>query len=322
MDWTMIGYIALFAVGLGLIIKGGDFFVDAASWIAESFGIPKFIVGATIVSLATTLPELLVSITAALEGQNEMAVGNAIGSVTANSGLIMGISVFFAPMVIQRKSFMPKGFLLISSVALLYLLSLGGKLNVLPALLMLVPLVAFFAENVISAKNEINSSEDKSQKPTKDKKTITVNAVKFILGVVGIVIGSRLLVNSGTYLAQRWGVPEAIISVTMIAIGTSLPELTTTIIALTKKQNSLSVGNIIGANIIDITLILPVCAIISGKSLPIQHQTVALDMPFCLAIIAIAVIPTVIFKKFHKIQGVLMICTYAAYLALMFVNFM
>lgn len=322
MDWTMLGYIALFAVGLGLIIKGGDFFVDAASWIAESFGIPKFIVGATIVSLATTLPELLVSITAAFEGQTEMAIGNAIGSVTANSGLIMGISVLFAPMVICRKTFMPKGFLLLGSVLLLYLLSLGGYLNVLPAMLMFVLLALFFVENVISAKNEIKCAQEQPKSVEKDKKTVTVNTVKFILGILGIVGGSRLLVTYGTLLAEKWGVPEAVISVTMIAIGTSLPELTTTIVALTKKQSSLSVGNIIGANIIDLTLILPICSIISGKSLPIQRQTMWLDMPFCLGIIAIAIIPTVIFKKFHKLQGLAMLAAYATYLTLMFVNYL
>ena len=322
MDWAVAGYIGLFIVGLGLIIKGGDFFVDAAAWIAEVSGIPKFIVGATVVSFATTLPELIVSVIAALEGQTEMAVGNAVGSVTANTGLILALSVVFAPVAVNRKQFAPKAFIMLASAGLLFVLSLGGELKVLPAMLMFVLLALFVAENLVAAKNEIKTSADSGkEKIPKDKKTVAVNIVKFILGIAGIVGGSQLLVTYGTKLAEAWGVPQAVISVTMVAIGTSLPELTTAIVALVKKQGNLSVGNILGANIIDLTLILPVCSFISGKALPIQEQTVSLDLPFCFGIIMIAVLPTVRFKKFRQIQGIAMLAAYATYLVLMFVYF-
>lgn len=246
--------VLLFVIGLVLIIKGGDFFVDAASWIAEVSGIPNFIIGATIVSLATTLPELLVSIMATAGGQTGIAVGNAVGSVTANTSLILAISLVFAPCVVSRKQFGLKGFLMILSSVLLFVLSLSGHLKLLPSLLLFIVLGVFVYENIASAKKEGGNVE---RRRIENKKEIVVNILKFIFGAAGIVVGARLLVDNGTIIAEKLGVPDSIIGVTMIAIGTSLPELTTAIIALVKKKGNLSLGNIIGANIIDMTLILP-----------------------------------------------------------------
>lgn len=311
----------LFVVGIVLIVKGGDFFVDAASWIAEISGIPKFIIGATIVSLATTLPELLVSVFAAIQGSTDMAVGNAVGSVTANVGLIMGISVVCIPAVMKRKKIGFKSIMMLASIVILYLFSLGGSFGMLPSLLMLVIFAVFIVENVITARKSM--VEDSSQEETpKDKKTVLINVVKFVVGAAGIVLGAQLLVDNGKFLAASFGVPESIIGVTIIAIGTSLPELVTTITAIAKKQASLSIGNIIGANIIDLTLIMPLCAFISGGALPVSLQTITLDLPVCLIVIAIAVIPTLISQKFKRWQGIAMLITYVVYLILLCTMFL
>lgn len=335
--------ILLFVVGIILIIKGGDFFVDAASWIAEVSGIPKLIIGATIVSVATTLPELLVSVMAAVQGKVDMATGNAVGSVTANVGLIMAISIFCMPSVIKRKDFLLKSILLILSSSLVCLCGFSGSVNVILSVLLLVVFAVFMIDNVMTAKKSMTTSSQEvienlantdmteikydttdnamevadikanvSNKP--GKRDIIINIIKFVLGAAAIVYGADLLVNNGSTLASMMGISERIISVTLIAIGTSLPELVTTITAIAKKQSSLSVGNIIGANILDLTLIMPLCSIISGKALPIARQAAFIDLPVSLFVSALALIPMLLSGKFKRWQGVALMVVYIAFL--------
>ena len=264
--------IFLFLVGLVLIIKGGDWFVDAAAWMAEASGMPKFLIGATIVSVATTLPEIIVSTMAAAEGSTDMAIGNAIGSVTANIGLIMAVSLLFLPAVIQRKQFAFKGALMVGSVVLLWALCLDGQLTVVEAVIVLLLFVAYIIENVHTAKAESRNGAAEAVTVDKSKKTLWKNIGIFVLGAACLVVGSRLLVDNGTELAKILGVSERVIAVTMVAIGTSLPELVTAITAIVKKQTSMSVGNILGANIIDVTVILPLCSFIGGRLRRQRHR--------------------------------------------------
>lgn len=319
----------LFIVGLILIIKGGDFFVDAASWIAKKSGIPQFIIGATIVSLATTLPELVASLVGTVEGSLGLAVGNAIGSVTANTGLIMAISIIFIPTVIERKQYSFKMILLMFITLILGLFLIDGKLNILEGVICLICAITFLIENVIMAKKAVRDltvsessteeeqiiSSDDQDKPKTTKKEIIINIVKFVLGAVGIFFGARLLVSEGTKIAKLIGISDQIIGLTLVAIGTSLPELITTITALVKKEASLSVGNIVGANIIDMSLILPICAFVSGGSLVLESmQTTYLDIPVSLFLMVIAFVPTLIKKRFSRWQGITMLTIYIAYL--------
>lgn len=307
-------HLLLFAIGIALIVKGGDFFVDSASWIAEVSGIPKFIVGATIVSVATTMPEMIVSVMAAAEGKYDMAVGNAIGSVTANTGLILSVAILFMSIAITRKKYLVKGLLLIAAIIVVWLGSLGSEprhLSIIASIVLFVVFAVFVFENIKSAKSERSADE----KPSFTKKEAVFKVVFFVLGAVMLVFGSNLLVDHGSAIATAIGIPEAIIAITMIAIGTSLPELVTTITAIVKKQSGLSAGNIIGANIIDLSLILPLSSIVSGGRLEISNQGWMLDMPACLVIVAVAIIPTLFTEKFKKWQGALMICMYAGYLA-------
>lgn len=347
MEWFVT--ILLLGIGLVLIIKGGDWFVDAASWIAKVSGIPAFIIGATIVSLATTLPEVLVSTMAAGEGSVDMAIGNAIGSVNANIGLIMAISIIFMPVRFKRKDYIAKASLLLLAIALLWGLSSGGQLDVGLSFIVLAVFVVFIIENVISAKKHndvkptladtiivdeyhqvhdnpaytVNPDGSITGKKVRVKpagKEIAKYIILFAIGTAGIVGGAQLLVTYGQKLASMLGVSDGIIGVTIIAVGTSLPELVTTITAITKKKSELSVGNIIGANIIDIALILPLCSMISGGSLPVSAQTLTLDMPFCFAVAAFALIPSLITGKFHRLQGILMLAGYTVYIALLVVR--
>lgn len=335
-----------FIVGLVLIIKGGDWFVDSASWIAEVLGVPKFVIGATIVSVATTLPEMIVSIAATAKGNVEMAAGNAIGSVTANTAMIMGLFIVCMPFAVKRKEFAPKASMMFCASAMLILGCIftektqhefiAGEnnwyysLSMVGVVVLIAIFVIFFIENFISMKNsdtQIEPSPDSIaiqaeddivvSKATASASDWVKNLVFFILGAAGIVIGAELLVNAGTALAEDIGIPQRLISVIAIAIGTSLPELVTTITALRKKEGALSVGNILGANIIDLTLILPICSFVSmGKgngALAVAASSVQIDMIVCLAAIAIAIIPTIITKKFQRWQGAVTLLGYLGY---------
>lgn len=321
----------LFAVGLVLIVKGGDWFVDGASWIAEATGIPKIIIGATIVSLATTLPEIIVSTIAAIDGHRilvsgvanavtlsqgkvSMAIGNGIGSVICNTAMIMALSIIFMPIEVDRKDFAPKGILLITSVVALFLLSMNGSMNMIGAAVLLLIFIIFMIENVHSARN--HPSDDSEEKVKPEKNEIIKNVVLIILGAACIVIGSNLLVNYGTEIARALGVSEAIIAVTMVAIGTSLPELVTAITSIIKKQSDMSVGNVVGANVIDVTLILAICSLVYRGNLPVSNTNIYLDFPVSILASVIAVVPTIICKKFHRWQGVALLALYIAYFAI------
>lgn len=312
----------LFAAGLLCIIKGGDLFVDAASWIAEASGIPKFIIGATVVSFATTMPEMLVSVFAALQGNADIAVGNAVGSVTANVGLIMCVALICMECAMTRKQFGVKACLLLAAILALFGFTRDGQLSVLESVLILVIFVGFLVESLIAARQKQGSElPTQEERPKIDKKTVLLNIGKFLLGAAGIVLGAQLLIDNGSALARMLGVPDAVIAATMIAIGTSLPELVTTLTAIKKKQASLSVGNIIGANIMDLTLIMPLCAVIQGKPMTVERQGMLLDIPACLIICAAALIPALVQGKFKRWIGYLIGGLYIAYLIIMFTCF-
>ena len=311
---TLFLVLLLFAAGLVCIIKGGDFFVDAATWIAEASGIPKFIIGATVVSFATTMPEMLVSVFSALEGNADIAVGNAVGSVTANTGLIMCLSLICMECTMPRRQYAVKAVLLLAAIAILFGFTRDGQLSILESVLILVIFVCFIAESLVAARREQTLEGPEAR-------TIAFNIGKFVLGAAAIVLGAQLLIDNGTALAQMVGVPDAIIGATMIAIGTSLPELVTTITAIRKKQSSLSVGNIIGANIMDLTLIMPLCALILGKPLPVERQGMLLDIPACLVVCAGALIPALVQGRFKRWVGFFIGGLYIAYLVIMFTCF-
>lgn len=302
--------ILLFAIGIVLVIKGGDWFVDAASWIARAANIPPFIIGATIVSIATTLPEMIVSVMASLEGKNDMAVGNAVGSVTANTGMILAIAMIFMSVITPRKKFMKQCLFLVATAVVLWVGSLTGSVQVWAIAVLLILFVLFTATNIVDGKKE----DVEAEKSEINKNTIAKNIMLFVVGAAAIVFGSDLLIDGGSNIATALGVPERVIAVTMVAIGTSLPELVTTLTAIKKKEANLSAGNIIGANVIDLALILPICAIVSGKSFEVSKLSLSVDFPVCIGIILIAVVPMLVKEKAYKAQGIVMLAAYVGYI--------
>ncbi|MCI9317709.1 MAG: calcium/sodium antiporter [Oscillospiraceae bacterium] len=311
--------LAIFLAGIILIVKGGDYFVDAASWIAEVSGVPKLIVGATIVSLATTLPEMLVSLMAAAQGKVDMAVGNAAGSVTANIGLIMALSVLCMPVAILRGDYLLKSALMLAAAGIVAWAGYRGEVGLRPSLLLLGIFGAFLFENVRCARRSMRYGGAGGfglfSGPPR-KREILFYCAKFTAGAAAVVLGADLLVDSGSALARLAGVSERVVGVTIVAVGTSLPELVTTVTAVAKRQSALSVGNILGANILDLTLILPMSALAAGKALPVSAASARLDLPVCLLAGCVALLPAMAAARFRRWQGVALLAIYAAYLVL------
>ncbi len=316
--------IFLFVVGLVFIIKGGDWFVDSSIWTAKVTGIPSIIIGATIVSFATTLPELLVSTSATLKGSTDIAIGNAIGSTICNIGLIAGIILFFKPREVNKKAFGKKGFLMIGITLLTAVLAFNNELNKVESAVLLSTIALFFYINIKLYKN-VASDNKKIIEPS--RKDILENIFKFLLGSAFIILGSNLLVTHGIELAKILNVPESIIGLTLIAFGTSLPELVTGITAILKDDSDLGIGNILGANILNIAMIIGTSGLIVKDTLVMTMtdvnifnivaknipQTLYFDIPFSLLFMLVLVLPGVIKGRMYKSQGVVLMFLYVMY---------
>ena len=298
-----------FLIGLLFICKGGDWFVDASTYIARAFGIPKYIIGATIVSFATTMPEMIVSVAAALKGSSVMSIGNAVGSVSANTGIILGISLICLPAAIRREEYLMKNLLYLGCLVMLLISFQDNIFSPSDSILLILSGILFLSMNV---KNAVKTRKEKEQKRIV-KKELTKNLIYFVLGAAAIVAGSHLLIQSACEIAKQLHISEDIISVTILAMGTSLPEFVTTITAIIKKESALSVGNIVGANVIDTAFILPVCTLITGEHLSVGTQMKLIDLPICLILSAIALLPMLFRQKIGRQDGIIVLLIYIAY---------
>lgn len=298
-------------LGLVVLVKSADFFVDAAVKIAEISGIPKIIIGATIVSLATTLPELFTSISA-LSASSEMAVGNALGSVLFNTSVILSIAAIFMSGNADRKNITEKAIILGVALFSLWVFASDGVVKWYEGLVQLSFVVIYTVVNIISTKNQKKTTE----RVHVDNKSAVLIA-KFIILVVsafGIFVGSKFMVTSSQVIAMRASIPDRVISITVLAIGTSLPELSTTITSVIKKEQSLSVGNVLGANILNITLVLGTCGTFVKNGLSIESSTLTIDLPFAFGVIALFVVPIMINGKLKRWQGVVGLLAYLGYM--------
>lgn len=303
----------LFTLGLALVIKCGDIFVSSSIWISDVTGMPRFVTGATVVSLATTFPELLISLTATIQGRYDMALGNAFGSVACNIGLAMGISLIVMPLAKVTKTLKFKGFLMILSVILILVFSIDGNLNFYEGFALMLVFIA----NIYDSLSQRDSSlVDRPPYKSPAKKAVSGNTIKFILGIGGLLVGARLLVDNGALLARFLGISEGIIALTLISVGSSLPEIVTTISAIYRGESSLSIGNIFGANIINMTLVLAICTFFSADGLGVLPDMLRINIPASLIMISLAVFPAIVRKKFTKGQGICILGTYLTYIFL------
>ena len=316
--------VLFFALGLVLLIKGGDWFVDGATGIARRFRLPDIIVGATVVSIGTTLPEVMVSTTGALLGQGAMAYGNAIGSIICNTALIAAISVTCNPGPVNVKTMkMPVLFFFTS--AAVYCLAAYG-LGTFPRWLGLVMLTIFVIYLIANVRQGLRYPEETAEEAesTKAPRSLAMELVLLVIGAALIAYGANLLVEHGTIIAQKLGVPETVIALTFVALGTSLPELITTITSLKKGHASLGIGNVIGANVFNLVLVSGVAVTIAPFDVPVgklllgQNASLVLDIPLMLLVMLLLTVPALTKKRLSRWQGITLLCIYAAFCAFQF----
>ena len=316
--------VLFFALGLVLLIKGGDWFVDGATGIARRFRLPDIIVGATVVSIGTTLPEVMVSTTGALLGQGAMAYGNAIGSIICNTALIAAISVTCNPGPVNVKTMkMPVLFFFTS--AAVYCLAAYG-LGTFPRWLGLVMLTIFVIYLIANVRQGLRYPEETAEEAESAKapRSLAMELVLLVIGAALIAYGANLLVEHGTIIAQKLGVPETVIALTFVALGTSLPELITTITSLKKGHASLGIGNVIGANVFNLVLVSGVAVTIAPFDVPVgklllgQNASLVLDIPLMLLVMLLLTVPALTKKRLSRWQGITLLCIYTAFCTFQF----
>ena len=331
-DLNMIWNIVLFAVGLVMLIKGGDWFVDGASSIARRFKLPELLIGATVVSIGTTLPEVMVSVQGAASGSGGMAYGNAIGSIICNTSLIAALTVAIKPGKVQRKSLLlPVCFFFLAAAFYVSIAYITGQFSrtvgfVLLALFVVYMVSTFLQMKKAPAEIEETPAEAEESAEEEPKKTSLIKDILFlVLGAALIAFGARLLVNNGIAIAEELGVPDTVIALTFVALGTSLPELVTAITSLIKGHGALSLGNIIGANLFNLVLVSGAATVISPFPVPAESTigsmpaSLVLDIPVMLGVMLILTVPALIRGKLSRVQGILLLGIYAAFCTLQFV---
>ena len=318
----MLVPVLLFILGLVLLIKGGDWFVDGSTDIARRFHIPEIIVGATVVSIGTTLPEVMVSATGALNGQGAMAYGNAIGSIICNTALIAAITISVKPGPVDAKSLkMPVIFFFLSAILYAAVAYTSGDFT---RPLGFVLLAIFFIYMYLTIRAGFKNPNPQEEEEAKEEDPLWKALVMLIGGAALIAVGAHLLVDNGTLIAQALGVPESVIALTFVALGTSLPELVTAITSLIKGHGSLSLGNIIGANIFNLVLVSGVSVTLAPFHIPEAAQimghnaSLVLDIPVMFTVMALMTLPAIFRKKLSRFQGIALLCIYAAFVVIQF----
>ena len=372
----MIISVILFAIGLVLLIKGGDWFVDGATGIAKRFNLPDIVVGATVVSIGTTLPEVMVSTTGALQGSGAMAYGNAIGSIICNTALIAAISIICNPGPVNTKSMKTPAIFFFCSAALYCVASYFlGEFPRWMGIMMLSIFVVYMVMTVRNGmKNPDSAAEEEEEddgeaksiwgevallgvcavgiailssvvtgilmcvafaaytflkvKPAKEGgKTLIEELLFLVIGAGVIAVGADFLVEHGQVIALGLGVPSTVVALLFVALGTSLPELVTTITSLKKGRASLGVGNVIGANVFNLVLVSGVAVSLAPFEVPCENfllntglnMSLVFEIPVMLGVMSLMIFPTLASKKLSRWQGIVLLGIYAAFCVCQFV---
>ena len=347
----MLFSVLMLAIGFVVLIKGGDWFVDGATGIARRFHLPEILIGATVVSIGTTLPEVMVSAGAAAQGSGSIAYGNALGSIICNTALIAALTIAIKPGAAARKSLkVPVAFFFGAAAIYCAVSYIFGEFSRVTGIILLSVFVIYMVTTVIRMKKsgadletvqaeeeqgaltseaelEAKSGEDhvveSKEEGTKD--SIFKDIFLLILGAALIAVGADLLVDHATIIATELGVSEKVIGLTIVALGTSLPEFVTAITSLIKGHGSLSLGNIIGANLFNLVLVSGVAITINPFALPVSglingiNSSLIIDIPVMLAVMLILTVPTLIKEKLSRWQGISLLGIYAAFCVLQFV---
>ena len=333
--------VLLFLVGLVLLIKGGDWFVDGATGVAERFHLPELLIGATVVSIGTTLPEVMVSATSAVSGHGQIAYGNAIGSIICNVALIAAITIAVKPSKVDGKTFkVPVIYFFVAAAIYAGVAYTVGYFSRIIGIILLVIFVVYMYITVKTAINnptgaesaDIDSPDGKSDAEGSDQKerSLTMQIVLLVVGAALIAVGAKLLVDNGTIIAEGLGVPESVIALTFVALGTSLPELVTAITSLVKGHGALSLGNVVGANLFNLVLVSGMSITLNPFKVPVdktiaiggvaRNASLIVDMPLMIFVMAFLTIPALKKGELKRYQGIVLLCIYFAFCIFQFIN--
>ena len=320
---SLIGSLALFAVGLVLLIKGGDWFVDSATGIAKRFRVPEIIIGATVVSIGTTLPEVMVSATAALNQNGAIAYGNAIGSIICNTALIAALTIAIRPAPVNRKAVtMPVIFFFVSAAIYLIAAYGFGSFDRWLGIVMLLVFTIYMTLTIRQGFKNPVAADEHAEEEEKAEGSLLKDIIVLIVSAALIAVGADMLEGSSVSLATMAGIPTEVVGVTIVALCTSLPELVTAITALAKGHGALSLGNIIGANIFNLVLVSGVAVTLSPFTVPEgstifgQNTSLVMEIPVMLGVMALMTLPAVFKRKLYRWQGFTLLGIYVAFVVL------
>lgn len=321
----MLVPVLLFLLGFVLLIKGGDWFVDGSVGLAHRFRLSELLIGATVVSIGTTLPEVMVSSQAAILGNSGISYGNAIGSVICNTSLIAALTIAIRPTTVNRRNLVVPVISFFTVAVLYAVFAYGaGGFSRWNGVLFLCLFVVYLIVTAQQMKKYPEQAEGDEEEEELKSRKLWQELTMLIVGAAAIAIGANLLVNNGTKIAEALGVPDSVIGLTMVALGTSLPELVTAITALIKGRSALSVGNIIGANIFNIVLVSGMAITIRPFDLPAEktlagmNASLLVDLPVMFAVMALLCLPSLAKGKLRRWQGIVLLGIYAAFTAFQF----
>ena len=317
------GSLLLFAVGVILLIKGGDWFVDSAVGIAKRFHVPEIIIGATVVSIGTTLPEVMVSVTAALNGNGAIAYGNAIGSIICNTSLIAALTIAIRPAPAERKTLVtPVVFFFASAAIYMVAAYFFGRFDRWLGIVMLTVFAIYMIMTVRNGfKNPVKVEAEEEEDEGKGGSLIK-DIIVLVISAALIAVGADMLEGSSVSLATMAGIPTEVVGVTVVALCTSLPELVTAVTALAKGHGALSLGNIIGANIFNLVLVSGAAVTLSpfripaGSTLFGLNTSQVVEIPLMVGVMALMTLPTLAKGKLRRWQGITLLCIYGAFVTL------
>lgn len=301
----------LLILGIVVLLLGGECLVRSAVGLNMKFKLSPLLIGTTVVSFGTSAPELIVSINAVLDGNSQIAVGNVIGSNVANIGLVLGITVLFRTVLISRSKYLWSWSLMLFASLIFLIFSLDFEISQIEGILLIIGLIVFI---FLSIRREYKSDKHDYIEGVNHKKISSLSIfVYFILGGLGLWYGSELLVDNAIVIAQNIGVSDFIIAISVVALGTSLPELVTSIIAMSKGENSISIGNLIGSNIFNIFAVLGVSSMLNP--LMIDGFLIQIDIPIMIGFAVMVGLFMFLGKRMGPIEGIALLSAYIAYIA-------
>lgn len=313
MNWNMVWQIVLLIIGFVMLIKGADWFVDGAAGIADKLHIPQLIIGLTIVAMGTSAPEAAISISASVQGSADIAVGNVLGSNILNVLIILGVTSIITPLAVQKSTVKYEiPFVIIISIIFALIGLFDNSIGLIDGILLWVLFIAYIAYLfIMTKKGKIQADEPNDETPDKKPKKVWQLILFGIIGIALVVLGSNITVNAATEIATMFGMSERFIGLTIVALGTSLPELVTSITAALKKNADIAIGNIVGSNIFNILFVIGTSALIT----PVAYQGQFLvDSIFCIATAMLLLL--LVLNKDKKLKrwgGIIMLICYAGY---------